>query len=74
MEIKVLEIIERGDYLKEKGDGVIVCLRELCIEKNIKLLEHKNIVAVEHLNRSLHLNVKGSNIFASNFINLFKNL
>lgn len=75
MEIIVLEITEWGDGLKEKGDAVNICLRELCIEKNIWLLEHKNFVAAEHLNRrKVNLNGKGSSILASNSINLLKSL
>ena len=47
MEIIVSEITERGDGLKGKGDAAYVCLRELCIDKNIRSLEHKSIVAAD---------------------------
>ena len=37
--------------------------------------ENKNVVVGEHLNRSqVYLNVQVTSVFASNFINLFKNL
>ena len=40
--------------------------------KNIWFLEDKNIVAADQLDRSeVHLNMKGSGIIESNFINLF---
>ena len=75
MDIIVSKIFERGDGLKDKWDVFDIRLWELGIEKNIRILKHKNVVVGEHLNRSqVYLNVQVSSVFASNFINLFKNL
>ena len=75
MDIIVSTIFERGDGLKDKWDVFDIRLWELGIEKNIRILKHKNVVVGEHLNRSqVYLNVQVTSVFASNFINLFKNL
>lgn len=59
MDIIASDIIGKGVGLEEKRDAVNVFSQELCIEKSIRFLEHKSIVAAEHLNRStVHLNVK----------------
>ena len=75
MDIIVSTIFERGDGLKDILFVFDIRLWELGIEKNIRILKHKNVVVGEHLNRSqVYLNVQVSSVFASNFINLFKNL
>ena len=75
MDIIVSTIFERGDGLKDKWDVFDIRLWELGIEKNIRILKHKNVVVGEHLNRSqVYLNVQATSVFARNFINLFKNL
>lgn len=59
MDIIASDIIAKGVGLEEKRDAVNVFSQELCIEKSIRFLEHKSIVGLEHLNRSIvHLNVK----------------
>ena len=54
---------------KEVNDN----LKELCLSKNISLMEHHNFHARYHLNNSkLHPNRKDSGILALNFLKFFK--
>ena len=66
-------LLPRWDKFNIKGvnnDG----LKELCLSKNILLIEHGNLNARYHLNNSkLPLKRKGSGILASKFLKFFNN-
>ena len=67
-------ILPRSDKLNEKGTVVNEKTKELCVEKNIYFLEHRNFNPKYHLNgRKLHSNKKGSSIVAFNFLQYFNN-
>ena len=69
LEVVVSAILPRRDKLNEKGTVVNEKTKELCMEKDIYFLEHRNFDARSHLNGSkLHPNKKGSGILASNYL------
>ena len=67
-EVIISALLPRGDKFSDKAKEVNDNLKELCLSKNISLMEHHNFHARYHLNNSkLHPNRKGSSILASNF-------
>ena len=73
-EVIVSTILPRRNQLNEKGTVVNEKMKELCLEKNIYFLEHRNFNPKNHLNGSkLHPNKKSSGILAFNFLQYFNN-
>ena len=73
--IIVSAILPRRDKLKEKGTVVNKKTKELCLEKNIYFLDHRNFNPKHHLNgNKLHPNKKDSGILAFNFLQYFNNI
>ena len=67
-EVIISALLPRGDKFSDKAKEVNDNLKELCLSKNISLIEHRNFHSRYHLNNSkLHPNRKGSGILASNF-------
>ena len=67
-----------SSLINRSGDEVLACkvsdvnkvLKEHCLQKNWEFVDHSNISATSHLNRSgLHLNKSGTSRLARNFIN-----
>ena len=72
LEVVVSVILPRRDKSNEKGTVVNEKTKELCLEKNIYFLEHRNFNPKYHLNGSkLYPNKKGSGILAFNFLQYF---
>ena len=58
-------LIARGDNYEEKRAKTNLILQDMCKEENLLFVEHENIKANEHLNRSrLHLNKYGDSVLA----------
>ena len=58
-------LIARGDNYEEKRARTNLILQDMCKEENLLFVEHENIKANEHLNRSrLHLNKFGDSMLA----------
>lgn len=73
--ITISSIVGRADdhTLDTKGKQVNKILNEVCKKNKWNFVDHSNIDAEKHLNRSrLHLNKSGTKVFATNFINSFK--
>ena len=63
-------LIARGDNLEDKRLKTNFVLRDMCNEENLTFIDHENIQAERHLNRSrLHLNRFGDSVLADNFFN-----
>lgn len=70
--ITISSLINRSDdeALACKVPDVNKILKEHCLQKNWGFVDHSNILATSHLNRSgLHLNKGGTSRLARNFIN-----
>ena len=70
--ITISSLINRSDdeALACKVPDVNKVLKEHCLQKNWGFVDHSNILATSHLNRSgLHLNKGGTSRLARNFIN-----
>ena len=62
-------LLPHGDKFSDKAKEVNDNLKELCLSKNISLIEHHNFYARYRLNNSkLHPNRKGLGILVSNFL------
>ena len=73
-EVPVSAILPRRDKLNGKGTIVNEKTKELCLEKSIYFLEHRNFNRKYHLNDSkLHSNKKGLGILAFSFLKYFNN-
>ena len=58
-----------NDSFNEKAMKVNGYLKQLCIEKNIFLVDHSKTIHSTNFNRSkLHLNKSGSIILSNNFV------
>ena len=69
IEVVISGLITRSDRYESKRKRVNFVLQDLCSENDFAFLEHKNIHANQHLNRSLiHLNRHGDNIFGNNLL------
>ncbi len=70
IEVVVSGIIARGDkHLDRKREKVNFILEDLCSEKKLIFIDHPNIEATKHLNRSqLHLNNLGDTILTNNLL------
>ena len=63
--------ISRGDQLQQKALNVNKELKELCISKNIRFIEHGNINPRNHLNRfKLQFSFYGNTLFLNEFVNI----
>ena len=69
-------IVPRGDNLNGKVNKVNDRLRHMCDTRNIKYIDHTELINPEqHLNeRKLHLNRYGTIEFAKNFTMFLNNL
>ena len=69
MEVVISGLITRGDRYESKRKRVNFVLQDLCSQNDFAYLEHNNIHANQHLNKSLiHLNRHGDNILSNNFL------
>ena len=67
--VSISNIIIRNDSFNEKAMEVNGYLKQLCIEKNIFLIDHTKTIHSRNINRSkLHLNKSGSIILSNNFV------
>ena len=67
--VSISNIIMHNDRFNEKAMEVNGYLKQLCIEKNIFLIDHTKTIHSRNINRSkLHLNKSGSIILSNNFI------
>ena len=67
--VSISNIIMRNDSFNEKAMEVNGYLKQLCIEKNIFLIDHTKTIHSRNINRSkLHLNKSGSIILSNNFV------
>ena len=75
-DIRVLSIIVNiKDDLKKKAEGVKSYLKELCMKKNIFLIDHSKSIRQRYLNkRQLHFNFKESTVFGEAFVNQLSNI
>lgn len=71
IEVVVSGIIARGEIsLDRRREKVNFILEDLCSEKKLNFINHCNIEATKHLNRSkLHLNNLGDTILTNNLLN-----
>ncbi|XP_068680373.1 uncharacterized protein [Montipora foliosa] len=70
-DIVISNLIARSDdsELSSQVSAVNSTLRKLCAKRQLKLIDHSNINADSHLNRSgLHLNSRGTSHLARNFM------
>ena len=69
-EVVVSGVIARGEkYLDKKREKVNFILEDLCSEKKLTFIDHPNIEATKHLNRSkLHLNSLGDTVLTNNLL------
>ena len=69
IDVLVSGLIARGDELEGKRQKTNFVLSDMCFESSITFVDHPNIQADKHLNRShLHLNRFGDNILATNLL------
>ena len=69
IDVLVSGLIARGDELEGKRQKTNFVLSDMCFESSITFVDHPNIQANKHLNRShLHLNRLGDNILATNLL------
>ncbi len=69
IEVVISGLITRGDRYESKRKRVNFVLQDLCSQNDFAFLEHNNIHANQHLNRSLiHLNRHGDNILSNNLL------
>ena len=70
IEVVVSGVIARGEkHLDKKREKVNFILEDLCSEKKLTFIDHPNIEATKHLNRSkLHLNSLGDTILTNNLL------
>ena len=69
IDVCVSGLITRGDILEQKRQRTNFVLRDKCFEGSITYIDHPNIEAEKHLNRSrLHLNRFGDEILAENLL------
>ena len=67
--VSISNIIMRNDSFNEKAVKVKVYLKQLCIEKNVFLIDHTKTIHSKNINRSkLHLSKSGSIILSNNFV------
>ena len=72
-EIVISGIVPRNDAFNPKGIAVNNCLKQKLPQNNIAFIDNENINPKMHLNNSgLHLNYKGVEILANNFIDYIK--
>ncbi len=70
IEVRISELVPRGDALESKRNKVNISLKELCKQHKFSFIGQSNITPHSHLNNSkIHLNKVGDTIFAEN---LFK--
>ena len=69
IEVIISGLITRGDRYESKRKKVNFVLQDLCSQNGLAFLEHSNIHANKHLNRSqIHLNQHGDNILGNNLL------
>ena len=71
--VSISNIIIRNDSFNEKAMEVNGYLKQLCIEKNIFLIDHTKTIHSRNINRSkLHLNKSGSIILSNIFLRQYQ--
>ena len=72
--VVISNIVPCGDSKKEKVEAVNKLLVDICVLKEIPLVDHGNISTKRHSNKStLHLTVHGKSVFVKNLRNFLKN-
>ena len=67
-DVSISKIITRKDNHQHKAQIVNNHLKEMCTNKNIKLIDHGKNIKHQHLNKSkLHLTNRGTNILSTAF-------
>ena len=73
--VSISNIIMRNDNFNEKAMEVNGYLKQLCIEKNIFLIDHTKTIHSRNINRSkLYLSKSGSIILSNNFVKTISNM
>ena len=74
-DVSVSNIVARNDQYRKKASAVNHKLKDLCKEKNLHYIDHRNSINTRHLNGSkLHLNKKGTKILFGNFVEAISNI
>ena len=74
-DVSISNIVTRNDQYRKKPSAVNHKLKDLCKEKNLHYIYHRNSINTRHLNGSkLHLNVKVTKILFSNFVEAISNI
>ena len=69
IDVIVSELIARGDRFEGKRVRTNYILKDMCFDESITYIEHSNIEADKHLNRSqLHLNRFGDALLSDNLL------
>ena len=62
--VTVSNIVPRGDKNKEKAEKAIQIINDVCVQRNIPVINQSSVNWKRHLNRrKLHLNGYGKTIF-----------
>ena len=73
-DVSISNIVVRKDGHQNKCQEVNDHLKEICVEKNINLIDHSKNIKPQHLNKSrLHLTKKGTSILSKTFIQEIRN-
>ena len=74
-DVSISNILVRKDRHQSKCQEVNDHLKEICVEKNINLIDHSKNIKPQHLNKSrLHLTKKGTSILSKTFIQEIRNI
>ena len=74
-DVPISNIVARNNHYRKNASAVNHKLKDLCKEKNLHYIYHRNSINTRHLNGSkLHLNVKGTKILFSNFVEAISNI
>ena len=74
-DVSISNIVVRKDGHQNKCQEVNYHLKEICIEKNINLIDHSKNIKPQHLNKlRLHLTKKGTSILSKTFIQEIRNI
>ena len=74
-DVSISNIVVRKDRHQNKYQEVNDHLKEICVEKNINLIDHSKNIKPQHLNKSrLHLTKKGTSILSKTFIQEIRNI
>ena len=69
IDVIISGLIARGDSHEDKRRKTNLILQDMCNEEHISFIDHENIKADKHLNRSqLHLNSYGDEMLERNLV------